>query len=161
MRRTRLPRSQSHIGDTTSRFHEHHLAGERVSTRAVLICRSFAAAKFKLAIRMRRSSRPWIAWMEYFGSSCWPVRGARKPLRLGPLPSCLGVGSGCLRGQAILQTLFVSITQSLDHGRSREGTPGKRWYPEDTAGALIHCHRRVRERLQDNRASLIKPRRLT
>src|SRR6476660_4433130 len=25
--------------------------------------------------------------------------------------------------------------------RSREGTPGKRWYPEDTAGALIHCHR--------------------
>ena len=47
--------------------------GERVSTRAVLICRSFAAAKFKLVIRMRRSSRPWIAWMEYFGSRCWPL----------------------------------------------------------------------------------------
>ena len=64
-----LPRSKSYIGDTTSRFHEHHLAGERASTRVVLICRSFAAAKFKPAIRMRRSSRPWIAWMEYFGSA--------------------------------------------------------------------------------------------
>ena len=80
LRRTRLPRSQSYIGDTTSRFREHHLAGERVSTRVVLICRSFAAAKFKLAIRMRRPSRPWIAWMEYFGSRCWPLRGARKLL---------------------------------------------------------------------------------
>ena len=48
-------------------------SGWRVSTRVVLICRSFAAAKFKLAIRMRRSSRPWIAWMEYFGSRCWPL----------------------------------------------------------------------------------------
>ena len=29
---------------------------------------------------------------------------------------CLGVGSGGLRGQANLQTLFVSITQSFDQG---------------------------------------------
>ncbi len=37
------------------------------------ICRSLAAAKFKPAIRMRRSSRPWSASMVYFGS-CWPLR---------------------------------------------------------------------------------------